>query len=771
MGELAAEISGVQARPLHTPLYSSVDQAVRYEPGAVVHDQAYWLRMTRQAVYFQDATEQALAHGHTQLVEISPNPVALMGMMNTAFTVGKADVQLLYTLKRKMDETETLLDLLAKLYAAGAPVNYRRVFGSGSLPTSSQVVAPHTQFKRQILWTNARPSSVSQGLPGSRVTLPGGQVAFSTDANQAPSALAVLEAAAAAVAPSSVLAAVEEHGTLPRSGELTTTVNRSLGGLSISLYAIEDGASRLVAEGFASTLDLGVALPLPGVQDPAAHASDAAATAAAAEDEDIDAVRWDPSQATVEEHLALIVSESMGYDVSDLPRELPLIDLGLDSLMGMRIKNRVENDFQIPPIQVQALRDASLADVIEMVEAAVAGGTDANQKEAAEPTETTEPAEAGDRADAAASASTEAQGVGVVPRDASERMVFGTWATFTGAAPAGVTSQLPAVDEETAANIAQRLTERAGIEVTTEQVLAAQTLEPLADIVREGLETEVEGNIRVLREADGPAVFMFHPAGGTTVVYQPLARRLPDDVAVYGVERLEGSLEDRAKAYLDDIVKYARGRKVVLGGWSFGGALAYEVAYQLAARTAAGEESAEVAFIALLDTTQPSHPAPNTLEETKARWERYSAFAKKTYGLDFPVPYELLETVGEDAMMAMLGEFLATTDASEHGLSAGVLEHQRASFVDNQILGKLDMRRWADVDVPVLLFRSERMHDGAIELEPAYAEIDPDGGWGVIVEDLEIVQLKGDHLAVPDEPAIGVVGKHINEWIEEKIKQ
>ena len=98
------------------------------------------------------------------------------------------------------------------------------------------------------------------------------------------------------------------------------------------------------------------------------------------------------------------------------------------------------------------------------------------------------------------------------------------------------------------------------------------------------------------------------------------------------------------------------------------------------------------------------------------------------------------------------------------------MEHQRASFVDNQILGKLDMKRWTDVDVPVILFRSERMHDGAIELEPRYAEIDPDGGWGAIVEDLEIVQLQGDHLAVPDEPAIGIVGKHINDWIEEKIR-
>jgi len=59
------------------------------------------------------------------------------------------------------------------------------------------------------------------------------------------------------------------------------------------------------------------------------------------------------------------------------------------------------------------------------------------------------------------------------------------------------------------------------------------------------------------------------------------------------------------------------------------------------------------------------------------------------------------------------------------------------------------------------------MHDGAIELEPAYASIDPDGGWSAIVDQLDIVQLAGDHLAVPDEPAIGVVGAHMTRRIEE----
>lgn len=756
LGELEAAIAGMEAHPLHTTLFSSVDKGEVYRPGTTVHDEDYWLRMTRYPVYLQDATEQAFAAGHTQLVEISPNPVALMGLMSTAFAVGKADAQLLYSLKRKVDPTESLLDLLSKLYVTGTPVNFAAVVGSGA-----QAEAPYTQFNRQRFWTNARPSAGVSGLPGTRVNLPEGKVAFSTNADQAPSTLAIVEAAAEAVQPGARIVATEEHRDLPPYGEITTVVTTSIGGMSIAVYSVQETRTELLAEGFASGLDLGAGA-IPGV---AAVPEGSAAPEPTADDAGVDAVRWDPRQETVEDRLALIVSESMGYDVSDLPRELPLIDLGLDSLMGMRIKNRVENDFQIPPLQVQALRDASLADVITMVEEAVAGGRIDNSENSADAAPATESASAADE-----TTQDSEQGVGVAPRDASERMVFGTWASITGKAPAGVTSPLPEISAEVAAQIAERLRDRAHIDVTAQQVLDAEALETLADLVREGLETEVEGNIRVLREADGPAVFMFHPAGGTTVVYQPLTRRLPADVAVYGVERIEGSLEERAAAYIEDIVRYARGRKVVLGGWSFGGALAYEVAYQLAERSKRGEESAEVAFIALLDTTQPSHPAPDTPEETRARWERYAAFAKKTYGLDFEPPYEMLETMGEDALMTMLAEFLATTDASEHGLSAGVLEHQRASFVDNQILAKIDFHRWADVSVPVLLFRSERMHDGAIELEPRYAEVDPDGGWGVIVKDLDIVQLPGDHLAVPDEPAIGTVGKHMNDWIEEKIR-
>ena len=74
----------------------------------------------------------------------------------------------------------------------------------------------------------------------------------------------------------------------------------------------------------------------------------------------------------MEQRMRLIVSEAIGYDIQDLPGKLPLIDLGLDSLMGMRIKNRIEHDFSLPSLQVQALRDASVADAVRMVEELVA---------------------------------------------------------------------------------------------------------------------------------------------------------------------------------------------------------------------------------------------------------------------------------------------------------------------------------------------------------------------------------------------------------------
>src|SRR3984885_3934219 len=82
--------------------------------------------------------------------------------------------------------------------------------------------------------------------------------------------------------------------------------------------------------------------------------------------------RWTAdSGETVRDRLASIVSMAMGYEPEDLPWEVPLIELGLDSMMAVRIKNRVEYDFDMPPIQLQAVRDANLYAVEKLIEYAI----------------------------------------------------------------------------------------------------------------------------------------------------------------------------------------------------------------------------------------------------------------------------------------------------------------------------------------------------------------------------------------------------------------
>ena len=82
--------------------------------------------------------------------------------------------------------------------------------------------------------------------------------------------------------------------------------------------------------------------------------------------------KWSPDTGeTMRDRLGAIVGGAMGYEPEDLPWEVPLIELGLDSLMAVRIKNRVEYDFDLPPIQLTAVRDANLYAVEKLIEYAI----------------------------------------------------------------------------------------------------------------------------------------------------------------------------------------------------------------------------------------------------------------------------------------------------------------------------------------------------------------------------------------------------------------
>ncbi|MEV0249923.1 polyketide synthase Pks13 [Nocardia sp. NPDC050712] len=820
LGELAAELAGIEPTALKVDLYSTAHKSAVYKAGhPPVHNEEYWVTNMRGSVYFTNAVRAAVDSGITTFLELAPNSVALMQVMGTTFAAGLPNAALIPTLKRKEDESAAVIAALAQLY-----VNGHRVDLSSLLPAGPYADIPRTTFVRKEFWLKGKALSTGGGnakVPGAHVSLPDGRHVWEVQAGSVTDLGALVTAAAAQVLSEVQAGASYAYAAVPATGTLTTTLTPYPGGAAAQVHAKDGKSFTLLFDGVVTS---GAALPEPVAVPAVAQAPAAGAEVAAVE---TFGDRWDPNgNQQLEDRLALIVAESMGYAVEDLPMEIPLMELGLDSLMAMRIKNRVEYEFDIPQLQIQAVRDANLtevgkvlryaidhrdevaaiaerqaageevsidADFVNQARAAMEAGEDpaAIAKAAAaeaEPVEAkkeaietaagalvadavvaTEPAKV-----AAPAAEEPVFGGGVAyddvseddvpPRDAAERLVYATWAVITGKSAGGIFNTLPILDEERAEKMAARLTERVGAEITVDDVLDSETIEALAEIVRNLQDSgaDVDGFIRPLRaRAEGSnavPVFVFHPAGGNTLVYEPLLKRIPADTPMYGFERVEGSIEERARQYLPELRKIQGEGPYVLYGWSLGAVLALQVGQLLR------EEGADVRAIGLIDLARTVLPEDNSPEERVRRIERYQAFAKKTYNVPHELDREQLEELAaasDEDQFKMIGDLVKLSGAKIPG---GVLEHQRTSWLENRELQKVQPRRY---DGDVVLYLADRYHDGAIELEPRFADRLPDGGWDEFIPNLEVVHIPGDHLQIVDEPRIGKIGADLSAKLAE----
>jgi polyketide synthase 13 len=860
LGELSAEIQGIEPHPLTTGYFSTVHEGKFIRAGAEpIHDVDYWKKGLRHSVYFTHGIRNAVDNGHTTFLELAPNPVALMQVGLTTASAGLHDAQLVATLARKQDEVESMVTAMAHLFVHGHELDFRTLFprkSSGLAGALDFANIPATRFKRKQHWLDAQFTADSSAvMPGNHVATPDGKHVWEFVPKGAADFAALVKAAAAQVLPDAKLTASEQRAVAAEGSRLVTTLTRHPGGASVQVHARIDESFTLVYDAIVTRGGAAAALPTAvGAGVVAEQVAAAPAAVAEPEVEDDAAIlsdnltkganlgagfaKWSPdSGETIAQRLGTIVGGAMGYEPEDLPWEVPLIELGLDSLMAVRIKNRVEYDFDLPPIQLTAVRDANLYNVEDLIKYAIEhrdevdqiaesqkgktaeeiaaeqsellGGAstvaeleaklaDAGHPLAEKTEEASDPAPASDipappsdpsgpaipaaadlpvppapsdpsgpsKATAAAAAAkvltqeavTEALGADVPPRDAAERVTFATWAIVTGKSPGGIFNELPFVDVEMATKLSERLSERAEGTVTVEQVRSAKNIEELSTIVRDQLEEGVvDGFVRTLRAPkEGTShvpLFVFHPAGGSTVVYEPLMKRLPADTPIYGIERVEGSIEERAAEYVPKLLEMHKG-PFVLAGWSLGGALAYACAIGLK------QAGADVRFVGLIDCVRPGEPIDQTQAGMRARWDRYARFAERTFNVEVPaIPYEELEKLDDEGQVKFVLEVVAQSGVQIPG---GIIEHQRTSYLDNRALDTIEIQPY---DGHVTLYMADRYHDDAIVFEPAYATRQPDGGWGEAAPDLEVVHIGGEHIQAIDEPYIAKVGAHMSEAI------
>ncbi|GAA2400466.1 hypothetical protein GCM10010404_67850 [Nonomuraea africana] len=488
----------------------------------------------------------------------------------------------------------------------------------------------------------------------------------------------------------------------------------------------------------------------------------------------------------------------LGFDGASLGDGVALTELGLDSLAATRLRGTIEHDFGVALPAGPLLRGATLGEIALMVTAELdiktTLPTDLHPADLRTDPQSTGlhpadphliPPRSVDPRSAelhptgspptSLRSTGESSGSGEVgPRDAAERLVVRVAGEVLGRAP-GVDELLPA---ETLPLVAASLAGELGVEAVALRGLTdptvAEASEPhgaaemgskggagprtvaeVAEAVRAMDEQEAgRGIVRLLTPAlpssSTRPLFLAHPAGGTTGVYAGLAALL--GVPVFGLERLDGGADvtERAAIYVEAIRRTAPA-PYRLGGWSFGGILAFEIARQLG-----GDD---VELVAMIDSGLPDELAEEDRKAVHARrYVDFSRYLSETYGARITLSYEELENLDEQARLDLTEQRIKESGVLA-ALSPAILRHQRTSHEDTRAIERY---RCLPYGGRVVLYRSTEPTPWAVQDARYVHEHDPARGFAPYAKSLEIVPVPGaHHLNLLDPPYVEIVAAHL----------
>ncbi len=155
-----------------------------------------------------------------------------------------------------------------------------------------------------------------------------------------------------------------------------------------------------------------------------------------------------------------------------------------------------------------------------------------------------------------------------------------------------------------------RIDKALGFRLPLAALLRAPTIAQLAEVLRQH-DWLSSGSRLVALQPHGsrPPFFCVHAVGGEVLCYRELSRHLGDDQPFYsfqaptteGARALSWNIEEMAAAYVRELRQVQPRGPYHLGGLSFGGMVAFEMAQQLQ------DQGETVALLALLDTGCPGH--------------------------------------------------------------------------------------------------------------------------------------------------------------------
>ncbi|MDB6019360.1 MAG: hypothetical protein JWR19_3849 [Pedosphaera sp.] len=297
------------------------------------------------------------------------------------------------------------------------------------------------------------------------------------------------------------------------------------------------------------------------------------------------------------------------------------------------------------------------------------------------------------------------------------------------------------------------------------------TVEQLAEALCQQSGAARSSVVAIQSQGSKPPLFLIHGAGGDVLWgYANLAAHLGSDQPVYGIKSraLSGAeefacLEDMAAFYVRQVRRLQKQGPYQLGGYCFGGNVAYEMACQLQA------EGEVVSLVALLD----SSPANGSYEQMK--WWR-PGFAIK-FAVNFYYWFDdFLKSKPEDQREFFFRKIRAWRRKLRRRLfqrGAGPVEVDLEEIIDLSNFPEHELRLW-QLHLNALTAHVSRPYAGRVTLfrtrgQPLFCSLENDFGWRELVAGgVDVKLVPGSHESIFMEPAVRSLAGELSACLAEK---
>jgi len=254
--------------------------------------------------------------------------------------------------------------------------------------------------------------------------------------------------------------------------------------------------------------------------------------------------------------------------------------------------------------------------------------------------------------------------VGLGPRSALEFRLVRLWQEVLGVAPIGVRDGFFDLGGHSllATRLLAEVERRLGARLSLNTLFQHGTIEAMAQAIAMGRGGEPFSPLVAIKpEGAGAPFFCVHPGGGSVLSYFALAEHFPADRPFYGLQApgLDGemeplrSVETLAAAHLQAIRSAFPEGPYHLGGHSFGGSVAYEMACQLEK-----ERQGLVGTLVILDHGAPARVQADIAGEPSPA--EVLAFIGRQigahFGLELALSAEELSALGDEARLELFLE-------------------------------------------------------------------------------------------------------------------